>query len=856
MVRIFFVALFILVVSWSTAQVDKKNHWVDSAFLSLSPAEKVGQLLMISVSAMPSADETKNLNELIKSNKIGSLFFTHAGPVRFAQSVNKLQSLARIPLLISADVADGLPKTFDSTMSFYDSAVLKAVTNDSLKTTLSRETKRQIEIFNIHLNLNKPSSVLGDVIFLDARKLPVQPKVKKGETEKQAFINGNDLLLIVPENVDAFTKTVIKSLKKDKTVADRLDTSVKKILSFKYEAGLYHKQFINTDNLIRRLHTPESALLKEQIAKAAITVVKNDSSFIPVRTLDDKSFVSLSIGSSERSSFTASLSKYARFKHYSIQNSNDTTRVSANLNDQDVIIVGLFTPADRILTDFIKKLSQHHRVIISCFIDPIELQPFTKISTLLASYSNNDELQKATAQIIFGGLGAKGKLPVSISDSLLAGSGISTIELNRFSYELPEAAGMNSRVLDKIESIANEAISMGATPGVHVLVAKDGKVVYEKSFGTLSYDKKNPVTDETIFDLASITKVSATLQTVMYMQEKGLIDVNKKVSVYLPELKGSNKEDFTIKDIITHQAGLWPFLPFWAETVKDTSIWKKYYSKTESEEFPFPVAENMYASKAMKDSLWHWIIKARIRDKTTRTPYDYRYSDMGFYIMQHLAEKLLAQPMEDFLQKTIYRPLGAYTTGYLPLRRFPASQIAPTEKDTLFRKSLLIGYVHDQGAAMHGGIAGHAGLFSSANDLAKLGQMWLNKGSYGGVTFFKPETIELFTGKQYENSRRGLGWDKPTISDANGPTSMFASAKTFGHTGFTGTSIWVDPEFNLVFVFLSNRVNPDMTNNKILNANIRPRIQDVVYQSIFEYCGNHNIQLKPKESKLGLTVKP
>jgi CubicO group peptidase (beta-lactamase class C family) len=323
------------------------------------------------------------------------------------------------------------------------------------------------------------------------------------------------------------------------------------------------------------------------------------------------------------------------------------------------------------------------------------------------------------------------------------------------------------------------------------------------------------------------------------MHEKGMIDVYKKLSVYLPELKATNKEDFTIKDILTHQAGLWPFLPFWAETVKDSSIIKKYYSRQPTEDFPFPVAENLFATKAMKDSLWQWIIKAKIRDKVSRTPYDYRYSDMGFYMLQHLAEKMLNMPMEDFLQKNIYQPIGASTMGYLPLRKFQMANVAPTEDDKLFRKELLVGYVHDQGAAMHGGIAGHAGLFSNANDLAKMGQLWLNGGNYGGVPFLKPETLNYFTQKQYETSRRGLGWDKPTISYWDGPTSYHASAKTFGHTGFTGTCVWVDPEFNLVYIFLSNRVYPDMTNNKILNANIRPRIQEVIYKSIFEYCSRN-----------------
>jgi CubicO group peptidase (beta-lactamase class C family) len=248
------------------------------------------------------------------------------------------------------------------------------------------------------------------------------------------------------------------------------------------------------------------------------------------------------------------------------------------------------------------------------------------------------------------------------------------------------------------------------------------------------------------------------------------------------------------------------------------------------------VSENLYAPTSIRDSLWHWIVNAKVREKPDRTPYDYRYSDMGFYILKQLAEKMLNQPIEDFLQQNLYEPLGSSTTGYLPLQRFSYERIAPTENDKLFRRSLLIGVVHDQGAAMMGGVSGHAGLFSTANDLAKLGQMLLQEGRYGGYRYYKPETVRLFTQRTFTTSRRGLGWDKPTPSDPSGPTSLYASPKTFGHTGFTGTCIWVDPEFNLVYVFLSNRVHPDMTNNKLINANIRSRVQDVIYESIFNYC--------------------
>ncbi len=835
MSRLFFILFFALLFSQSFGQT--KNHWVDSVLHILNNEEKIGQLMIGLMSSSSSADEIKNLASQVKSNKIGGLLITHGSPVRSSKLINQIQSQAKPPLLILAGFTNNLSEIFDSTMSFYDPMAIDAVTSDSLKRMVSSEIAHEMKSLGIHFNLSQLQKDSGELKFFDMRGLAINPKLKKGEAAKQVFLSRDDLLLIDPREIDAAIKSILKIVKKDKVLSARLDQSVSKILALKYDAGLAQRKFIDTDNLNQRLHSPEAQLLKQQIAEASVTVVQNQQDLIPIQKLDNRTFASVSIGAPVGNEFDRYLSRYVGFEHFSIRNLKDTTGLETKLKDKDIIVIGLFPAYGSITKDIaelLKKISSQHQVVV-CSFDLNGLENLETIPSLIAAYSDEAGIPQAAAQIIFGAIAARGKLPMKISDSIPSGTGLSTATINRFTFNLPEAAEMDSKTLERIEPIALEAINTGATPGCRVLVARNGKVVYDRSFGWLAYDKKILVGDETIYDLASVTKVSATLQTVMYMQEKGMIDVNKKVSVYLPELKKTNKEDLIIKDILTHQAGLWPYLPFWSETVKDTSVSKKYYSTTSSEEFPYPVAENMFAAKSMKDSLWHWIIKAKIRDKAPRTGYDYRYSDMGFYIMQHLAEKMLGESIEDFLQKNIYRPLGASSLGYLPLRKFPASQIAPTEKDTLFRKSLLTGYVHDQGAAMHGGVAGHAGLFSNAYDLAKLGQMWLDKGSYGGVSFFKPETLEFFTAKQYENSRRGLGWDKPILSDWNSPTSMYASAATFGHTGFTGTCIWVDPEFNLVYVFLSNRVNPDMNNTKLLNENIRPRIQDLIYKSIFEY---------------------
>lgn len=678
--------------------------------------------------------------------------------------------------------------------------------------------------------------VLGfrGLVFSDAKTIQRRMgKVRAGEAELLAFQSGADI--IFPVNATAGIKKVAKEARRNPVLAKQLDASVKKILQTKYDAGLDRYTPVNTDNLVRRMNDPEYQRITDVVSTSAITVVQNRDSLLPVRTIEDREFVSITIGESPVNDFERMLNKYAPFISYHIKQAADTSQVLLEPGVILVVVINRHAGAlEKSLNGWLNRMGRKNPSTLVHFGYPGALNHYHSFRSLIAAYTDEDGMPSAAAQVIFGGIAAKGKLPLKVGD-WNNGTSIQTSGLQRLSYGAPESVGVSSRVLEKIRPIMEEAIASGATPGCQTMVIKDGKVIYTVSAGYLTYEKKQPVTEETIYDLASVTKISATLQTVLFMHDRGLIDINKKASVYLPELKTSNKADFTLKDILTHQAGLWPFLPFWTQTLKDNQWMKEYYNDSLSADYPFPVAENLYASKSMKDSLWQWIVKARIRDKPPRTPYDYRYSDMGFYILQHLAEKLLNQPMEDFLGQNLYDPLGAYTTGYLPLRRFNKDRIAPTEQDTLFRKSLLVGYVHDQGAAMHGGIAGHAGLFSTANDLAKIGQMWLQKGTYGGVRFFKPETIELFSTQQYSDSRRGLGWDKPMQSDWTSPTAFYSSTKTFGHTGFTGTCIWVDPTFNLVYVFLSNRVMPDMNNNKLLSTNIRPRIQQVIYQAIFDY---------------------
>jgi CubicO group peptidase (beta-lactamase class C family)/beta-glucosidase-like glycosyl hydrolase len=677
------------------------------------------------------------------------------------------------------------------------------------------------------------------LIFLDVEKMEKSsPKFAPGEAELFSIEAGNDML-ITTSNAGAIIRKMRKILRKQKELLPLIDQHVKRILAIKYDAGLVKKIPIDIPSLPGNLVTIEGKLLQQKIYRSAVTILQNQRNTLPVQSLEDKKFTCIIADDSINGNFlSAMLSKYVQITKIQTNEKKDTIQLSdPTVYQQQVFIVALFpeTKEQTILKLLpVLKEPRINREIIICDFGSVFFRPYASdFSTVITAYEASREMLQIVPQVIFGGYDARGVSPI-VYGQIPSGKTTKTKTLDRLTYSFPEDAGMDAKTLDKIDVIAKEAIEIRATPGCYVLVAKDGKVIYEKSFGYLTYEKLEPVTDETIYDLASLTKVSATLQTVMFMHEKGLIDINKKASVYLPELKTSNKKDFILKDILTHQAGLRPFIPFYAFTLKDSLPMAEYYSTTLSAQYPYVVADNLFANATMKDSLWTWVLRGNLREKPARTPFDYVYSDMGFYMLQHLAEKILNQPIEDFLTQNLYEPLGSYTTGYLPLLRFPIRQIAPTENDKIFRKALLIGTVHDPGAAMHGGIAGHAGLFSTANDLAKVYQMLLQEGHYGGIQYYRPETVRLFAQKQYQNSRRGLGWDKPT-GDWKGSTGLLPSPKTFGHTGYTGTCVWVDPEFKLVYIFLSNRVHPVVT-NKLLNANIRSRIQDVIYQSIFDYC--------------------
>ncbi|HSM63178.1 MAG TPA: serine hydrolase, partial [Gillisia sp.] len=482
---------------------------------------------------------------------------------------------------------------------------------------------------------------------------------------------------------------------------------------------------------------------------------------------------------------------------------------------------------------WIHEIARNNSTILDVFTKPYALMDLNSSSNLegiVVSYQNSEAAQEKSAQIIFGALDAKGRLPVSISEEFPAGTGYYTKSIDRLSYGYPEAVGMNSYKLQKIDSLINSAIDEGMTPGLQLVIARKGKVIFQRNAGYHTYEKNTKVTDSSLYDLASLTKILASLPMIMELEEAGDLKFNSKLGELMPIFKGSNKQNIKLQDMLMHYARLTPWIPFYVSTLdkKTKGRSEDYYREEPIKNYSLRVADKMF----IRDDIGDTIMKT-IRDSKLESKLAYRYSDLPFYIMKYYIENHYNASLSMLTKDHFYKSLGASTITYTPLDFVDSHRIVPTEEDKLWRKQEVLGYVHDQGAAMQGGIGGHAGLFSNATDVAKIMQLYLNGGTYGGKQYFKQETLDKFNTCYYceQDVRRGVGFDKPQLGTA-GPTCGCVSLSSFGHTGFTGTLAWADPDKEIVYIFLSNRTYPDVNNRKLIREDIREKIQSVIYESI------------------------
>jgi CubicO group peptidase (beta-lactamase class C family) len=578
------------------------------------------------------------------------------------------------------------------------------------------------------------------------------------------------------------------------------------------------------------LHQRNENVIQEQTKVAdAVVLLNNKNGLIPLKNLDKLSIASVNFGFSQSQAFDSLLLKYASIKSFQAADYLTEDQYFNNLADDlkfyNQIIVQLASADlhNPQIIDFIREINRHKSVVIAMFGDGKSLAKLNFPNLPLIWCESASQISAMyVAQVIFGGVAARQTLKADYSTLYKAGSGFKTEKI-RLQYTVPEEAGINAEELLPIDGIMQEALNQKATPGAVVLIAKNGKVIFNKAYGYHTYDKTRKVKLTDIYDLASLTKTSATTLEVMRLTEQGKLNLDSPAKNFIALTRNTDKANITSRNLMLHQAGLIPFIPFYR------SITASDFSRDSSASFPVKVADNYYMRKNyFKDTMWPQMLKSPLKDVGT-----YVYSDLSMYFMKEIVETVTSEPLDKYVEREFYKPLGMQTAGFLPRNRFPKEQIVPTENDKTFRLTLLEGYVHDQGAAMVGGVSGHAGLFSSANDLAILYQMLLNKGSYGGTQYFKPETVEMYTAQQSAKSRRGLGFDRRDPDASKSYPSELASDQTYGHTGYTGIFVWVDPKYNLVYIFLSNRVHPAVS-NKISDLRTRGRIQDVVYKAFIQ----------------------
>ncbi|WP_242204281.1 glycoside hydrolase family 3 N-terminal domain-containing protein [Aestuariivivens insulae] len=661
-----------------------------------------------------------------------------------------------------------------------------------------------------------------------------------GEIDLEAFKAGNDVLLI-SEDVPAGISKIEEAYRSGEITEARLAHSVKKVLRAKYKVGLHHYEPIGLNHLVEDLNRLKDDLLYEELIEEAITVVKNDKNLIPFQKLETKTFAYVELGDDSGSPFFKELKKYT--KVHKIESDNYKT-LTNRLQDYNTVIIGFHrsneTPwkAHKFRAEeltWIKKIAKTHDVVLDVFVKPyalIDLKDVADIESIVVSYQNSAIAQEKSAQLLFGAIPSKGTLPVSAGDYFKVGDGIFNNAIERLSYGLPERVGMNSERLSKIDSVAKLAVRKKMTPGIQLLVSRKGKVIYNKNFGKHTYKGKEKVGFDDIYDVASLTKILATLPLLMELVEEGIVSLDTKLPEILPEYEDSNKANITLKSMLSHYARLRPWEPFYYKTLD--SVTKKpsdtYYRRVKSRDFNLEVAKNLYLRSDYEDS-----IQSIIKDSELLSRLRYRYSDFPYYILKKFIEYHYDRRLDELVRRHFYEPLGANYTMYNPYHTVSSKKIVPTEVDDYFRYQEIHGYVHDMGAAMQNGVGGHAGVFSNANDVAKIMQMYLQKGFYGGKRYLKPETIDKFNTCYYcdHDNRRGVGFDKPQLGE-EGPTCGCISMTSFGHSGFTGTYAWADPEEEIVYVFLANRTYPKAENNVLLRENIRTEIQRLIYEAIEE----------------------
>ena len=820
------------------------HPWVDSVLVSLSTEEKIAQSIWIATGSSEDISHYLKTDHIIRQYGIGGLIFTQGNTARRTDLINYYQSVSKLPLAIAMD---GEWEAYPNQLS------LEAISDDSLKYQAGRRMALQLRRLGMQVILAPIADYHIYAGFQENKLLVAEKNIQGHEyTEMDSALSqthGFERFITTDttrttglagcfklEDMDAgIAIGKIKSLVADgKLDTEAIINRTRMILAFKYWSGL---QPVSTENT-----TDDKAFIRD-LYRNSLTVLNNSDHLIPLKDLGKRKIACIAINPLSNTAFQEMVSNYTRIDNFSwLPGENSEDSLLATLKSYDVVLAGIFNTdhqpgTARRIDTFLSVLSEQTQLVSVFFGDPKKVDNFEGLKSsegLILAYQQNVFTKDLAAQLIFGGIGGRGMLPVRINEDYPVGYGIRTAGNIRLQYAYPENAGVSSQILNqKIDSIVLAGLEAGAFPGCEVIAARRGMVIFHKTYGYHTFDSRIEVRKQDLYDLASVTKVSGPLSGLMLLEGMGKFSYADRLGDYAPSMKGSDKTDLELKDILAHQAGLYPYLIYWKNAVNKSGNYKqRYLRNSPSDKYSVQVADRIYLKNTYRKKIYKEIKKSALGEKK------YLYSGLSFLLFPEVIEDLSGERYEDFLSEKIYHPLGAWDLVFNPSRFYPRSRIAPTEIDTLFRKQLIHGYVHDEAAAMLGGYSGNAGLFSTANDLLKLFEMYRRMGNYGGEQLIAEDVIKLYSSSQFpENeNRRGLGFDKPSLGKRDGTKYDYpcpgASASSFGHSGFTGTIAWADPEHEITYVLLCNRVYPTRDNNLIAKMNIRTAILQSIYDSI------------------------
>lgn len=686
------------------------------------------------------------------------------------------------------------------------------------------------------------------MVFTDAMNMGgITTNYKGNEADVMALLAGNDMIMFPTDVKDVIEK--LKSAIEEGKISEKdIDEACNRVLLTKLRLGL-NKGYepISTKNVYADLNDVQARLMQQHLIENALTLAVNRDSIVPIMNLDSVKIASVSFESTEETFFQKRLRYYADVKNFVY--SKDFKGLSAEqrkkkLASYDIVILSVhgqnqrsvakkFGISQATIDGANEILANCKNVVFDLFANPYGLDYFgniDKAKSIIVSYNDWEITNDFSAQLVFGGIPACGVMPVSATENIKEGMGEKTHKIRLKYSNIPEDAGVRSEVIHKVDSIFKSGIHTKAYPGGQVVLVRNGIVIYHKSMGYHTYDEKEKVDDFDVYDLASLTKVIATTSDIIMLYDEGKFTIKDKVSDYYDLWKNSNKSHLTFEQVLTHRAGLRSWIPFYKKTMTE-EMYPKIYSDTKSDKFSIQVADDLFMAKSYKDEMFRLIKESALENKGK-----YVYSDLGFIVMPYVIMHITGEDYVKYTYRKVFSPLGAYSLCFNPLDRYKLEQIIPTENDTYFRMQQLHGHVHDQAAAMLGGVSGHAGLFGNANDLAKVMEIYLENGEYGGVRYFSDTAVQRFTEYHYEPTfcRRALCWDKPVHDRSKGTGSKSSSDRSFGHTGYTGTMVWADPEYNMAVVVLTNRVYTDSENGKLMKQNIRTNIEEALYNAIYD----------------------